>query len=269
MSAGATNTSQAEVLPKRVSAVHSDARQLVDALTQVKRTRQVLLLALVAFVCVSCYAFYQLFDRFRQKDQLDKLASKAQERFEKNRDNYMREVQGLVEHAQPVITNAFVDQAKKDLPAFVQATQSERDKLVEDLQEKLNARLKAHHEQLLAKHQKILREEFPAVEDEKLHAAMMANLQVAVDSLVKKYYVEELKSELLALYGLWDEFPAVPAPTTGEPPLADQLYVSLLELLKFRLTETSPAIAAATPSGAPPVAQPVAAPSGAAPADSK
>src|SRR5437879_5747735 len=122
MSAGVTN---AEVLPKRVASLHSDTQQLVDALAQVRRTRQVL---------------------------------------------------------------------------------------------------------LLARKQKLLRGGFPAAEDEKLHAAMMANLQVVVDGMVRKYYIEELKSEMLALYGLWDEFPPAPPIEKGDLPLEDQLIGNLQEL---------------------------------------
>ena len=78
MSAGSTNASEAEVLPKRVASLSSDTRQLVDALAQVRRTRQVLLLALVVFVCTTCFAFYRLATQFQQKEQLDLLLSKAQ-----------------------------------------------------------------------------------------------------------------------------------------------------------------------------------------------
>ena len=172
----------------------------------------------------------------------------------------MKEVQGLVDHSTPVVTKAFYDRAKDDLPAFLQASQAERDKLVEELQEKLSERLKKHHEQLLARHQKLLREEFPAVEDEKLHEAMMANLQVAVDGLVQKYYIEELRQEMLTLYGLWDEFPPVPPGEHGDLPLGDQLIGNLLELAKIRLAETSPPALAANSIG-----NPVAKPVGAAP----
>ena len=254
MSADATNPSEIEPFPQRVAALHSDTRQLVDALAQVRRTRQVLLLALVAFVCITCFAFYRLATRFQQKEHLDLLVRKAQERFAANTDTYMKDVQRLVDHSAPVVSKAFLDQTKKDLPAFLQAGQAQRDKLIDDLQVKLTERLKAHHEQLLARHQKVLREEFPAVEDEKLHAAMMANLQVAVDGLVRKYYIEELRTEMLALYGLWDEFPPAPPAENGDLPLEDQLVANLLELLKIKLAETPSSTLAATSSGALPAA---------------
>jgi hypothetical protein len=256
LSTDATNASVSEVLPKRVASVHSDARQLMEALAQVRRTRQVLLLALVVFVCITCFAFYRLATRFQQKEQLDLLVRKAQERFAANTDQYMRDVQGLVDHSAPVVSKAFYDQAKKDLPAFLQASQAERDKLVEDLQQKLSKRITQHHEQLLSRHQKLLREEFPAVEDEKLHEAMMANLQVAVDAMVQKYYIEELKNEMLVLYGSWDEFPPVPPAGKDDLPLGDQLIGNLLELMKIKLAETSSPALAATPSGTAPPATP-------------
>jgi hypothetical protein len=247
MSPDAANPNEAEALSKRVVSLQRDAEQLVHALAQSQRTRRLILVAMAVFVCVTCYAFYGLATRFQRKEQMDLLLRKAQDRLEKRSDFLMKEVQALVDHSAPVVSEAFYDQAKKDLPGYLQAVQAERDKFTENLQVRLEKRLKAHHQKLLERHAKLLKEEFPAVEDEQLHAAMMANIQVAVDKLVRKYYIEELKQEMLAMYGTWDEFPAADPPSTGDLPIEDQLIGTLLELLKLKIAESPTPIASAVP----------------------
>lgn len=266
MSTGTTNSAELEVLSERVISLQQDARRLIDALGQVKRTRFWLFLTLVVFACVTCFAFYRLVARFQEKEQMDVLLRMAQERLVERNDVIMKDVQALVDHSAPVVSKAFYEQSKKDLPAFLKAGQSERDKLVEDLQVKLTERLKKHHQELLTRHEKLLREEFPAVKDEKLHVAMMANLQLVVDDLVKKYYIEELQSEMKSLYGTWDEFPAAPAAEKGDLPLEDQLVANLLELLKIKLAETASSESGTLPPAAVPAPAPAAVPAAAPPA---
>jgi hypothetical protein len=176
---------------------------------------------------------------------MDVLLQKAQERLAERNPFIMSEVQKLVDHSAPIVSQAFCEQTKKDLPAFLQAAGAERDTFVEELQKRLNERLTVHHQKLLARYMNVLREEFPAVRDEKLHEAMMANLQTTVDALVRKYYVEELRTELLALYGQWDDFPVAPPVADGEPPLEDQLLANLLDLLKLKLAQSPTALASA------------------------
>lgn len=231
---------QQDALSKRADSLQQDVKDLIAAQSQVRNTRLLLLLLLIGFVSGTCYAFYGLVAKFQQKEHLDLLVQKAQDRLAKKNDLLVKDVQALVDHSAPVISKAFYDQAKKDTPAFLQAIGSEREKLVEDLQAKLSKRLIEHHEKMVARHQKLLKQEFPAIEDEHLHEAMTANLQIAADALVQKYYIEELKTEFLALYGLWDEFPPAPPADKGDLPIEDQLVANLLELLKGKLAETSP-----------------------------
>jgi len=238
-----TPPGQNESLSQRVASLEQDTRQLVGALAQSQRTRKLIILALVVFVCVTCYAFYGLATRFQRKEQMDVLVRKAQDRLEQRSEFMMKEVQALVDHSAPLVSKAFMDQAKKDLPGYLEAVQSERDKFTENLQARLEERLKTRHQELLERHAKLLKEEFPGVEDEKLHAAMMANLQTAVDKLARKYYIEELKQEMLAMYGTWDGFPAAEKAAAGDPRIEDQLIGTLMELLKLKIAESPTSVA--------------------------
>lgn len=248
MSTGPTHPHELELLSQRVIALQREAQKLVDTLHTVKRTRLVLILALVLFAGGTCFSFYRLVVRFQEKEQTDLLLKLAQDRLTDRNDFIMNHVQGLVDHSAPVLSNAFYEQSKKDLPGFLQATGKERDQLVNNLETKLTERLKTHHEKLLTRFEKLLKEEFPAVQDEKLHEAMMANLQIAVDQLVKKYYINEFESEVNTFYAKWDDFPAVSGPDKDDAPLADQLIGNLLELVKVKLAQPSPTLASATPS---------------------
>ncbi|MSR59555.1 MAG: hypothetical protein EXS05_18250 [Planctomycetaceae bacterium] len=247
MSSGVSPSTESNSFGARFAAIERESQALVGALSGSQRTRQLVFLALVAIVCITCYAFYKLATRFQQKEQMDALVAKAQERLEDNSDYLMREVQTLVDVSAPVLSEAFYEQAKHDLPGFLQAMQSERNQFVESLQAKLEVKLNAHYEMLLDRHQRLLAEEFPAVTDAKLHEAMMANLRVAVDKLVRKYYIEKMRDELLAMYATWDEFPPAPPAAEGEPRLEDQLVAELLELLKLKLAETPTPVVSTTP----------------------
>jgi hypothetical protein len=243
----AMTATETEVLAKRIVSLERDAQQLAQALAQSQRTRGILILALAVFVGVSCYAYYGLATRFLRKDQMDLLVRKAQDRMEQRSDFMMKEVQALVDHSAPVVSQAFYDQAKKDLPAYLQAIQSERDTFTENLQARLEERLQAHHQKLLERHLRLLKEEFPAVEDERLHAAMTANLQVAVNKLARKYYTNELKVEMLSMYGIWDEFPAAAPSAEGDVATEDQLIGALLELLRLKIAQSPAPLVSSSP----------------------
>ena len=262
--AGSMNVNDIDAQSRAVTSVNEKTRQLVNAIGRLKWTRFLLLLAIALFICATCYVFYRLFAQLQEKEHLDKLMQTAQARLVERNDVLMKDVQALVDHSTPVVTKAFNEQFNKDLPGFLGAVQSERDLLVEGLRGELTERLQKHHEQLLTRHEKLLREEFPEIQDEQLHVAMMANLNVTIDALVKKYYIEELESEMKSLYENWDDFPVAPPAEKGDLPLEDQLVANLLELLKAKLAEGGPGTSDSAPSltpsatlpGTPPVAVP-------------
>ncbi|MGQ0635817.1 MAG: hypothetical protein ACT4QC_14495 [Planctomycetaceae bacterium] len=233
-------------LSERVVAVERDARAVVDALAGARRLRWLILLVLAAFVVAVCYAFYSLATRFQKQEALDELVKVAQGRLEARSDFFSGQARDLANNVGPELKSIFLEQVQHDTPAYLSAVHAQREKLAENLQSEIETRLQAHHRKLLDQHRQLLKEEFPSVDDERLHDAMVANLSVAVDRLVKKYYIEDLKSELTALYGAWDDFP-IAAPTSGDDlPLEEQLYADLIELLKLKLVESPTTIADAS-----------------------
>src|SRR5207249_9032501 len=130
----ATLTQQMEVMLRETDA-------LMDALARARRIRFVLFLAVVAFVVVICWSFYQLAINFQSEKNQQLLLKTAQDRLSKNSEGYMRQVQGLVDRTSPVLTTAFYDQAKKDMPSYLGAMEKERDVLLNNLEGKLDKKL--------------------------------------------------------------------------------------------------------------------------------
>ena len=69
--------------------------------------------------------------------------------------------------------------------------------------------------------------EFPELKDPDVRDRLVENLTTAARSLVQKYYVDEMKGQLTALYDAWDHFPAADAASPGDPPLEDQFIATL------------------------------------------
>jgi hypothetical protein len=119
--------------------------------------------------------------------------------------------------------------------------EAESDAFSAGMKEQLARRVEEHSRKAVARHEAILRAEFPQVNNDETMHRMTANLGTAMERTVKKYYVNQLDEQMQALYGGWSKFPAAPAPGKGDPPLNDTLIADLQELLKHRLTQPDPA----------------------------
>jgi hypothetical protein len=112
-----------------------------------------------------------------------------------------------------------------------------------------------HFNTLLDRHEKILQEELPTAKDPEARQRLRTNLGIVFDRMVKRYYGDEMKDQLIALYDGWDRFPAAPPPTgRDDPPLEDQFIGTLLEVLTQKLTQAQVGAVAASEATVPPVA---------------
>ena len=236
----ATGSERVEGTPweQQVEALQRDCAALMRALERARTVRTVLLVAMLVFVAAAAGMFYSLGRRLQDKENLDRLRTLAEERLAKNSDRYLGELRLLVDHASPVLTDAFYKRAKEDLPSFLHAAGQERERFAQEMQARVAERLDAQYRRALERHRKLLEAEFPRVKDKELHQQMVGNLALACDRLVKKYYVDELQGQLVGLYDAWDHFPAADAPGKGGPALEDLFIAHLLELLTLKLTET-------------------------------
>jgi hypothetical protein len=220
---------------EQVEALVRESAALAAALRAARVMRVTLLLGLVLIVAAISWLVYQKYNQLTSEKNIEQLRELAAKHLENNQDRYMRQVRMLVDKVSPPITEAFQTQAKKDTPKYLEQIDKERDPFMNGLQEKLTARLKKHYEGLKPEYAKILAEEFPVAKDKNLHEAILVNTDKAVDRLLTKYYVDDLRDELLVAFHTWDTFP-VAGPAPKDNPLEDQFQAALLELFTYKLT---------------------------------
>jgi hypothetical protein len=234
-----TNSADAvAALKKQLDALSRDVEVLAATHARARHVRLALAGLTFALCIVIVVTFYRLANGLVQQDNLDRLMKVAEKRLEKRSDDYMRQVQLLVDTSSPVISEAFSRQVKKDLPKYFKIMEEERDQFADELQRNLSARITRKYEKELARHEDILRKEFPHINNEVQHQRMVKNLQAAIEKSVQKTYVGELQGELDKLYATWDRFPAAPAVKGTDVPLEDQLLGNLLKLLEIKLANT-------------------------------
>jgi multidrug efflux pump subunit AcrB len=228
-------TSPDRALADQVEAILRESAALSAALAKARAVRRVLLLVVVVFVVVVSLVFWRLANTFFGDENKKTLLAAAQQRLEKNQEGYLKQVQTVVDRTHPKLTQAFFDQAKKDMPEYVRGFDKEKQQLASDLERELQPRLEKRYQEALKSHEKILKEEFPQATDQ-THERMMENLGMAMQKLVKKYYIDELDSQTRTLFDAWETFPPADTPGKNEPSLEDQFLDTMIELLTYKLT---------------------------------
>jgi hypothetical protein len=236
MSSAGSQSDDNVVLAEQIRAVERESAALAAALSRGRRVRLLLFLLVVAVAVLVTGAFYQLGSRVTSDDNRQKLLEIAQQRLTDNSDAYMKHVRTLVDETSPAITQAFTEQVKKDLPSYMKGMEKERDQFIEDLQTELTKKLNTHYDKLLAQQDQTLKEEFPLVKDEQLHARMMQNIDLAVQKMIKKCYIDEMGNELHGVFQSLDDFPPAGPPQKGMT-LPDEFAANAIELVKVRWTQ--------------------------------
>jgi membrane-associated HD superfamily phosphohydrolase len=226
-----------EVLERHVESVEAQTRAISNALTRSRQTRLGIFLGFLLLVCAISYSFYKLGENFRSEENLNKMGELAQRHLDDNTDRYVGEVKMLVDNSLPVLKNAFMEQAKQDTPKYTAAIETQRDELLASLPKELENQITQHYQDILKRHERILKEEFPDLTDEQL-VRVAANLEKATKRLVEKYYVDRMSGELEALYQTWDRFPPADPPGPNDPELGQQMIGCMMELMIVKATET-------------------------------
>ncbi len=232
----------------RVVAVERQVESLQAALSTSRRSRQTLLLGFIALIAIVSFLFYPMVTRLQSEEYITELSNEAQSYLADNSDNYMREVQTLSDNVTPVITKAFYEQAKKDTPKFTLAMNREREVLMRNLERRLKEQINAHYERVLAEYESIIVQEFPQAEDEQIRRRVIANFREALNRMVQRFYADELRAELQAMYDTWDGFPIADPAEEGDPKLEDQLVGYLMELVTVKMSGREQLVVAAEPA---------------------
>ena len=238
-------------MDQRVKQVEKQVSDLQAALLATRQTRTVLLLSLLFVLTIAGVLFYRLGQRLRDAEYQAGLSKVAQEYLENNSAEYMREVQMLVDNVRPKLTDAFTDQAKKDMPLYTQAIDRERQALLDNLEERLAVAINDHYEATLQQYEAVLVQEFPAAENDLTRRRVMENFRRALNRMVGTFYIDQFRTELQTLYETWDEFPVASVPDEGDPALEDQLVGTLLNLVSLKLSSSGTDLAEADPVDTP------------------
>jgi hypothetical protein len=238
MTPEANSVDTVATLKQQLEALSREVAALAATQSTGRRVRLALAGLTIALCLVIVISFYRLATGIVAQDNLDRVMKVAEKRLQTRSDDYMRQVQFLVDRSSPVISDALSQQVKKDLPSYLRIMEEERDQFAEDLQKNLSGKIRRKYDQELARHEQILHKEFPQINDPVLHQRMVKNLQVAVERRIEKTYVGELQRELDKLYATWDDFPAATPARKSDIPLEDQLVANLLRLLQIKLSNT-------------------------------
>lgn len=222
---------------ERIESLEAQVKRLDAALVAARKIRTLFLIAVLALMGLIIYMFMGLFHKLTSQSFQAAVASEAQSRFEQNQERYLNEVKSVVDKASPLITQAFYQQTKQDMPKYTAALDQQREIFTQDLQSQMDAQLRKKYHDLLAKYEARLVREFPELEDEKFRAKVMHSLDKAVGDLASRYYTDQMGLAIGKIYEGWDRFPPADKPGLGDPQLGDQLIGTLLELVSHRLSE--------------------------------
>jgi hypothetical protein len=231
-SSGANDLGQ---LISRLDELQRRSDALTAALDRSRQIRRLIMVAFLAFVLLAGWRFYALANTIRSKDYQDRLTAALQKSVATNQDTFSKEAQRLVDGITPVVTTAFADQSKKDLPLFMQVIDKERQALMDGLPQRMSDHVEKHHHAMLRRHEKLIQTEFPTVQNAEVRDRMMANVCTALDRLIKKYYVDEFQKEFLKMSNSWNDFPPAAAPGVGDPPLEEQLMGEMMDLVAVKM----------------------------------
>jgi class 3 adenylate cyclase len=182
------------------------------------------------FAAVALNQFFEVVDmeqraKAEQAEDWDELLNQYS-------DTLVHEMEDLGKSSMPIVEAAFRDQMRKDMGKHRAMFNEQRDLLVSNLQEQGDALLQARYQKILDQHKTILREEFEDLDDEKMER-MLVHFNVAMERLLKKYYIDEIESQMNRLRGTFDEFAVGEPPSSGET-LNQQLLGTSVELLTVK-----------------------------------
>jgi hypothetical protein len=229
-----------QLAEKSVTAAELDAlRREVEALQGALGTARlvrlgIMGLAIVLVLVISWGTLTRVRDFVGEKN-VEALTAAASARLDKNSDYYMRHFEQLTEKVGPVLTEAFFERAKQDMPRYLKAVEQEKKPLLENLESEFTKRLERRYEALRPELEAALVKELPKLKDAKLHDQVVANVDRAMRRVRQKYYIDDFRNEINGMYSTWDSFPAAPAPGTNDPSTEDQFVSALLDLLTYKL----------------------------------
>ncbi|MSR30857.1 MAG: hypothetical protein EXR99_05050 [Gemmataceae bacterium] len=192
------------------------------------RTRLILLGLVVGFLAFFLWRFYQMGTEFISEKNINQMVELARKKFTEGEDKFLKnELDSLVKKMEQPVKDEVMKHVKKESPKLVKAFEEQKEILIDKLPKQMEVKIRKHFEEFLDHQEKVLAEELPDVKDPKDREKVKKNLTLAMDPLLKKYYIEGMNTEIKKLNDLWDDFPLAAMPKDKEPSLEDQLYEDL------------------------------------------
>ena len=239
--------SQVEISPdlsQKIVQIEREVDALRSAISRARTMRFVFLIALIALVLAVVYFFLQLARQVTSEKFMEEIATEARLHIENNQNDYQKQVQSLVDHSYPILTQAFSDQATKDMQKFTSAMDHEREALTNNLQTQLNDRLSKKYQGVLQEYESKMIETFPELADEKTRDKVVDNFQSIIKTLVARNYGDRFNESSQRLMSIWDQFPAseevVGDATTLEEKLVHNLMQVATEVMSIMQRENEP-----------------------------
>ena len=270
MSAENPSTADQDQLAQKISAVERDAMAIGAALTRARQFRLGLFLILFAVIAIFVWKYVAFAQTFAEQETLDAFVATAKEKFigGQNIEDVVKKKIFGDEDPQTAITTVFTDLAETtgekvrgiisdrirlDMGLYTAALHEQRVQLAENLEKGLNDLINEHAEKLLDQHGEILQEKFKdrsQFSEEQL-GLVIYNMDEAIKRMLQQYYVEEIQSELDALFARYDKFPVAEAVATDDDSLQRQLLQKIAQLLSVKLSRTPEAVVIPPPAPKP------------------
>lgn len=225
--------SQVEISPdlsQKIVQIELEVDALRSAISRARTMRFVFLIALIALVLAVVYFFLQLARQVTSEKFMQEIASEAKLHIENNQNDYQKQVQSLVDHSYPILTQAFSERASKDMQKFTSAMDHEREALTNNLQTQLNDRLSKKYQKVLEEYESKMIEAFPELANEKTRDKVLDNFQSIVNTLVARNYGDRFKVSSQRLMTIWDEFPATDEVVGDTTTLEEKLVHNLMQV---------------------------------------
>lgn len=240
MSTTGSPTHESALLNQQVDMLARDAAALSGSISRGRAIRLVLFVGLVALIAWIVITSYQMGNRvLNSEDYHKQLIQEFQNYVGAHQKDYSRELQHLYTNTSPVITKAFYAQAKKDIPVYMSYAQKQTDTIINDLNKKMTDRLTKRYDRLLGDRQDMIRNSMPEIKDPREQERLQKNMEVALNNLIKRHYIDKMDDQVRLVISEWDTFPTAPPRQAGTESLEDQFVGQLMELMTYRLAHTS------------------------------
>jgi flagellar basal body-associated protein FliL len=225
-----SHTTPAPDVSGKIQSIDKQVDALRAAINRARQLRVIILLVLIAILVAIVVMFMNLAKRVTSEPFINEVALLSQQHFNENQSAYQTHVQQFVDRSYPILTNAFSEQATKDLPKFTEAFNQERDSFVNNLRARMDEKLTKKYQDLLVTHENLIVSEFPELKDKDKRDIVLVNFQRIIERIVARNYGDQFNDEAKKLIAIWDSFPAAKEVGPNDPTLEEKLLEHLLHV---------------------------------------